>query len=103
MVAANVASRMVLGNGGWVVEGQRKVENVVGCLDCRMGRRREELSVQGRRWRQWRAARGVTEGRRLVLACKVGRCPISCSEGGRSWAHASWGRAAWCSSGRGTQ
>ena len=27
----------------------------------------------------------------------------SCSEGGRSWAHASWGRAAWCSSSRGVQ
>ena len=58
MVAANVASRMVLGNGGWVVEGQRKVENVVGCLDCRMGRRREELGVQGRRRLQWGGADG---------------------------------------------
>ena len=76
MVAANVASLMVLGNGGWVVEGQQKVENVVGCLDCRMGRRREELGVQGRRWRQWRAARCVTGGRRLVLAREVGRCPF---------------------------
>ena len=103
MVAANVASLMVLGNGGWVVEGQREVENVVGCLDWRMGRRREELGVQGRRRRQWRAARCVTGGRRLVLAREVGRCPFSCSEGGRSWAHASWGRAAWCSSGRGAQ
>ena len=58
MVAANVASLMVLGNGGWVVEGQRKVENVVGCLDCRMGRRREELGMQGRRRLQWQAADG---------------------------------------------
>ena len=76
MVAANVASLMVLGNGGWVVEGQRKVENAVGCLDCRMGRRREELGVQGRRRHQWRAARCVTGGRRLVLAREVGRCPF---------------------------
>jgi len=58
MVAANVASLMVLGNGGWVVEGQREVENVVGCLDCRMGRRREELGVQGCRRLQWQAADG---------------------------------------------
>ena len=58
MVAANVASLMVLGNGGLVVEGQREVENVVGCLDWRMGRRREELGMQGRRRLQWRAADG---------------------------------------------
>jgi len=76
MVAAKVASPMVLGNGGWVVEGQREVENVVGCLDWRMGRRREELGVHGRRRRQWRAARCVTGGRRLVLAREVGRCPF---------------------------
>ena len=76
MVAAKVASPMVLGNGGWVVEGQREVENVVGCLDWRMGRRREELGVHGRRRRQWRAARCVTGGRRPVLAREVGRCPF---------------------------
>ena len=96
MVAANVASLMVLGNGGWVVEGQRKVENVVGCLDCRMGRRREELGVQGGEVCYWRSPAGTR--------ARGGALPFySCSEGGRSWAHASWGRAAWCSSGRGAQ
>jgi hypothetical protein len=98
MVAANVASLMVLGNGGLVVEGQREVENVVGCLDWRMGRRREELGVQGRRRLQWRAADGemrvwAREGARGSFHRRQG-------EGGRT-GEGELGAAAWGRPGQG--
>ena len=47
MVATNVASLMVLGDGGWVGEDQRKVGSQFRGSDLAVGARREELGEQG--------------------------------------------------------